>query len=171
MTGVTTVTGVVDPSGTRSVALVRLATEEDLPVLVRLEAALFPDAWSPASLTPYVSGERNGAYHHRLAWIAEADGAVRGYLLASWVLDEGTVERVGVAPEHRRRGIGRALLDHCLAALAGRGIREVWLEVAASNEAALHLYENAGFVLVSRRRGYYAGPPPEDALVMKKAIS
>lgn len=114
------------------------------------------------------------------AWVAEDSQPgelrvltvqIRGYLLTSWVLDEGTIDRLGVAGECRRRGIGRALLDHGLTALAGRGIRRAWLEVATSYEPAIALYTAAGFRPIARRKGYYAGPPPDDALVMEKIIA
>jgi len=173
-------TGIAEPTRDRvRVVHVRLATVRDVPHIARLEAELFPDAWSPAGLVPHTfRGNRRAG---RAAWVAEpvrgAGEAVisstvpAGYLLLSWVLDEGTVERIGVAPEHRRRGIGRALLERGIGALRERGVRQVWLEVGASNEAAIRLYEEAGFAPVSRRIRYYVGPPPDDAVVMRKLIA
>ena len=71
---------------------------------------------------------------------AVAIGGVRReddpYLATLWGLH--------VAPQARRQGIGRALLD-ALVAAAPEGVREVRLTVAAANAPALALYERAGF--------------------------
>lgn len=146
--------------------------------IARLEAELFADAWSSAGLMPYVTGGTGNTGH--AAWVLEVVPSgqkaiiprqrVAGYLLYSWVLDEGSIDRIGVTGEHQRRGIGRVLLEYALSTLRGRGIRQVWLEVGASNEAAIRLYEAVGFSIVSRRTGYYVGPPADDALVMNKVI-
>lgn len=151
---------------------VRKATEPDTRHIAALEAALFPDAWSATALRSYVTGSETPA--GRAAWVAGVvvpHRAVVGYLLISWVLDEGTIDRIGVSPDYQRQGIGRQLLGTGLRALAEQGIGQAWLEVGASNEAAIRLYESAGFTVMDRRRGYYVGPPPDDALVMMKVVS
>ncbi len=51
---------------------------------------------------------------------------------------------VGVHPDHRRRGYGRRVLAALLTRL-GDGYSCIGLNVAAKNEAALHLYESLGF--------------------------
>lgn len=50
-----------------------------------------------------------------------------------------------VLPEHRRRGIGRALMQHAEAWAIARGDRQIGLQVFQANQAALHLYEGLGF--------------------------
>ena len=160
---------------------VRSAHQADIPLIASLEAALFPDAWSAESLRRYAStgaGSTGSA-----ACVAEPSPAaageaeivppatLAGYLLCSWVLDEATIERVGVASACRRMGVGWALVEHATRVLGERGVRQLWLEVAASNAGAIKLYERAGFRTVSIRRRYYAGPPPDDALVMNKVIA
>jgi ribosomal protein S18 acetylase RimI-like enzyme len=52
---------------------------------------------------------------------------------------------MGVVPEFRGRGIGRALLDATLAAARRKGLARVDLEVRADNTAAIGLYRAAGF--------------------------
>jgi len=157
--------------------MVRLATGDDVASIASLEAAVLPDPWSEASIEKYLVAPRQAGEPHaereprsvgREAWVAEIDGQTCGYLLASWTFGEGNIDRVGVEPAWRRRGIARALMEDALAGLARRGVREVWLEVGASNEPAVRLYEAAGFSIVTRRRRYYPGPPPDDALIMKR---
>jgi RimJ/RimL family protein N-acetyltransferase len=57
-----------------------------------------------------------------------------------------------VAADHRRRGIGRALLDACVAWARAQGAHKVALEAWPHNGAAIALYERAGFVHEGRLR-------------------
>jgi ribosomal protein S18 acetylase RimI-like enzyme len=50
-----------------------------------------------------------------------------------------------VLPQHRRRGIGRALLETVISRASELGVRQVNLSVANANEAAVLLYESCGF--------------------------
>jgi len=60
-----------------------------------------------------------------------------------------------VAPEARRRGLGRLLLEHALArARTMPGLRQVNLGVNAGNVAARRLYESMGFVVFGLERGF-----------------
>jgi RimJ/RimL family protein N-acetyltransferase len=60
-----------------------------------------------------------------------------------------------VAATHRRRGIGRALLDECVAWARHAGVRKLELHVFPWNEAAIALYESFGFVREGYRKGHY----------------
>lgn len=100
--------------------------------------------------------------------VAVADGesgteTVIGFAAARQSIpEEAEILNVAVHPDWRRRGVARALLTGLLAELRG----EVFLEVRASNEAALRLYEALGFLPVGRRELYYAYPK-EDAIVLR----
>ncbi len=59
----------------------------------------------------------------------------------------GAVQNVGVAPEHRGRGLGRALVLKSLAGFQGAGVSRVYLDVTARNTAAVQLYRSLGFRL------------------------
>ena len=60
-----------------------------------------------------------------------------------------------VAATHRRRGIGRALLDQAVAWAREAGIRKLELHVFPWNEAAIRLYETYGFEREGIRRDHY----------------
>jgi ribosomal-protein-alanine N-acetyltransferase len=76
--------------------------------------------------------------------------------------DEHELLNLAVAPEHRRKGIARTLLDY--AKRQGPGL---WfLEVRESNTAARTFYKSHGFIDFGKRKGYYQ-EPYEDAIVMR----
>lgn len=89
------------------------------------------------------------------------------FAITQVVLDEATLLNVAVDPPYQRQGVGQALLEHLIAELETRGVLTLWLEVRASNIAAITLYQNLGFNEVTTRRHYYpAKEGREDAIIM-----
>ncbi|WP_165234610.1 GNAT family N-acetyltransferase [Aquisphaera insulae] len=77
--------------------------------------------------------------------IAGPDGCVG---TVQGVLDHGpigAIQNLGVVPEHRGKGLGRALARGALAGFQGAGLRRAYLEVTAENRSALMLYRSLGF--------------------------
>lgn len=97
--------------------------------------------------------------------VAEEEGRILGYAGMILIPDEGEITNVSVAATARRRGIGRELLRVLFEKAKAAGIRFVYLEVRVSNEAAIRLYKQYGFVKEGIRRNYYE-EPTEDAMVM-----
>lgn len=60
----------------------------------------------------------------------------------------GAVQNIGVIPEHRGRGLGRALLLQSLRGFRSAGLARVYLEVTSSNHPAVELYRSLGFRLM-----------------------
>ncbi len=60
----------------------------------------------------------------------------------------GTIQNIGIIPDCRRLGLGRALLLQSLHGFRARGIARVYLEATAENESAINLYRSIGFRLV-----------------------
>ena len=80
-------------------------------------------------------------------------GTIQG-LAASAAL--GAIQNVGVAPDARGLGIGRALVLKALHGFRAAGMRRVYLEVTAGNAPAVELYRSVGFRVI--RTMYKAAP-------------
>jgi ribosomal-protein-alanine N-acetyltransferase len=99
--------------------------------------------------------------------VDDAGGEIRGNAILMPVLQEAELLNIGVAAGQQRKGVGRALLLEMLDMACARNILRVFLEVRASNAAALALYRSAGFVGIGVRRGYYRNANgSEDAITM-----
>ena len=57
----------------------------------------------------------------------------------------GAVQNLGVVPEHRGCGLGKALMHQALDGFQRVGLERVFLEVTCQNEAAIRLYRHLGF--------------------------
>ena len=72
-----------------------------------------------------------------------------------------------VAATHRRRGVGRGLLDQAVAWAESAGVRKLELHVFPWNEPAIALYEAYGFEREGLRKGHYLREGvPVDAILM-----
>jgi len=137
---------------------------DDLDRVMELEAELFgPGAWSRSA---YVEELTTAPGRHYVA-------AVVGDRLVGWagiaVADEAEIMTVGVDAGHRRRGIGRLLVDALLEVARREGAGTALLEVRASDAGAQRLYARAGFTPIGRRRNYYQAER-EDAVVMRARL-
>ena len=139
-------------------------TPAHLPQAAALERACFSHPWTEKALAEDLDNELLTL----LAAVGE-DGTLLGYGEVRTVLDEGTLERIAVAPQFRRHGAAEALLRRFLD--DGRGkLAFLTLEVRAGNAPAIGLYEKLGFEVVGRRRNYYR-EEGEDALLMTVVLS
>ena len=136
-------------------------TAEHVPQVAALEKVCFSDPWSEKSVASELENPLS-------CWLVALDGeAVAGYVGSQTVLGEADMMNLAVNPDFRRQGIGEALVLRLVAELKSRGAYCLTLEVRASNEAAIGLYDKLGFAAVGRRRGYYE-KPREDACILRK---
>lgn len=80
--------------------------------------------------------------------------AVAGFVLARHAPGEEELLLIAVRPEHRRRGIGEALIRQLAHDARARGAERIFLEMRENNPAAA-LYRRVGFEPIGRRQGYY----------------
>lgn len=143
---------------------VRRAEPGDLTCVHEIERASFADPWTLDAFRETFDQNR--------AWFEVAIGEqseVLGYAIAWMTADEAELANLAVAPGARGHHIGARLLDRMLEASKALGMRSAFLEVRASNAAALSLYVSRGFQSFGRRAKYYRRPV-EDALIMRRDL-
>jgi [ribosomal protein S18]-alanine N-acetyltransferase len=143
----------------------RRMREADLPRVMEIERAAFSHPWSEELVRRELRHEFSTVL---LATGGEA-GTVQGFAVVWLVHDELHVLNVAVAPEARRQGVARAILDRVEAQGREQGARVAMLEVRRGNHPAIALYRSLGYREVGVRPRYYA-EDGEDALVMDKDL-
>ena len=84
-------------------------------------------------------------------------GLIVGFAVMEFGDERAHLVLLAVRPAHRRRGIGRGLLDWLLASARAAGMESVHLELRAGNEAARGFYRALGFSETLLVPGYYRG--------------
>jgi ribosomal protein S18 acetylase RimI-like enzyme len=105
--------------------------------------------------------------------VAELDGALVGWTKLGRptpVASNAHVKQVqglGVDPDVRRRGVGRALINGVCDLAQTRGARRIWLRVLSTNPDAIRLYETSGFAVEGVLHGEFllAGRYVDDVIM------
>jgi ribosomal-protein-alanine N-acetyltransferase len=107
--------------------------------------------------------------------VAEIGGKHVGYIMCKTefgfsnfkklgFVKKGHVVSIAVVEEHRRKGIGNALVEESVNGVNLRKCDEFYLEVRCSNTDAVRLYEKMGFEIRQQLNAYYRDG--EDAYLM-----
>jgi ribosomal protein S18 acetylase RimI-like enzyme len=122
--------------------------------VTRLDRTAFGTAWkAPAD--------------HEVLWMIPAVAFARWACIPA--AGEAELLRIAVDPAHQGLNLGRLLLEACQRELAAEGLLNLFLEVRASNAAAIQLYGACGWRHCGLRPGYY--PDGEDALLFRHGSS
>jgi len=115
----------------------------------------------------YLLGETNSLSYR----IVTPTGQMAAFIFIMTSREDGTghITTIGVAPEHRRRGVANKLLRHAEEALRTRGINVVMLEVRVGNRAAQNLYRGFDYAIVQRLPKYYNNG--EDGFLRVKSLN
>jgi len=143
----------------------RRARLADLDALARLEQSFPSDRLSHASFRHLL---RRGRAQ---IWVCEDDGVIVGNAVVLYRRGTDTARcySLVVHPDHRRRGIARALLRHAEAAAVTRGCRAMRLEVRPGNRAAIGFYLENGYETTEKIAGFYEDGT--DAFRMRKRLA
>ena len=137
---------------------IRRMKPEDVPEVYEIEKSLFSVPWSEASFREITEKDLY------VFFVASDLTRILGFAGMSVVDTEADITNVAVRKEEQRNGIGRALMKVLKAYARDHGIEKIFLEVRASNDPAITLYESEGFRQVGRRKDYYE-IPREDACI------
>jgi ribosomal-protein-alanine acetyltransferase len=144
----------------------RLLVDKNLEELLRLNLRCFKNGENYTKHTfAYLLNEPNALSYQLIT----AEGQMVGFVCAL-VGEDGAahITTIGVAPEHRRRGLAEQLLSHLENSLKAKKIGAIVLEVRVGNVAAQNLYIRSGFSITQRIAHYYNNG--EDGFLMMKSL-
>jgi putative acetyltransferase len=122
---------------------IRPMTPESYDQIIALwqsaEGVGLSEADSPEAIGQYLA--RNPG----LSLVAWQDGRLVGAVLCGHDGRRGYIHHLAVRPEARRQGIGRRLVQECLAGLRRQGIQKCHLFVFRANEEAIAFWQAIGF--------------------------
>ncbi len=144
---------------------IREMLESDLVLVAGLEKRAYQYPWSERNFVDsLVAGDD--------CWVLIVEEQVAAYGIIMVAADDATVLNIVVSPEFRRQGLGRQLLEFLLTRARKSKALNCFLEVRRSNQAAISMYQQYGFVEVGCRRNYYqAELGREDALVLQLQLN
>ncbi|HDI31833.1 MAG TPA: ribosomal-protein-alanine N-acetyltransferase [Thermofilum sp.] len=138
---------------------IRRAKREELERLLIIENLSFKDPYPLFILDFYLKLTPDTFL------VAEVKGKIVGFIIGlregwGW----GHIISIAVHPEFRGKGIGKRLMEECIARLRNKGVKKIRLEVRVSNERAIGLYKKLGFRVENLLPNYYRDK--EDAFLM-----
>ena len=143
---------------------IRAMEDDDIDSVMAIELSVYEYPWTKRIM---VDCMRVG-YHCR---VGEIDGVLASYCIMSTGADEAHILNLCVADEFQRRGLGQLLLTTMLDDAKEANIKNIFLEVRPSNQAAILLYERLGFNQIGTRKDYYpAKIGREDAVILAKNL-
>ncbi|HEX8117924.1 MAG TPA: N-acetyltransferase [Pyrinomonadaceae bacterium] len=158
--------GAVKPSGAQSRYDVRPLTVAQLDECWRLDLRCFVDgeAYSRETFEYLLTSPDSVSYR-----AVTPEGTMVGFIVGIVEPDAtGHITTLGVAPEHRRRGVAQRMLHKVEEGFRRRGVRITRLEVRSVNTGAQDLYAKLGFSVTQRLPRYYSNGG--DGLLMIKSL-
>ena len=128
---------------------IRPCTTHDRAGVIALWERVFPG--DPPHNAPTNVFDAKLAMRDGMLFVAtDSDSVVVGTAMAGYDGHRGWLYTVAVSPEHRRRGVGAALVRHAVGALRTAGCTKVNLQIRATNTAVRGFYESLGFEVEER---------------------
>ncbi|MFE9775257.1 GNAT family N-acetyltransferase [Streptomyces sp. NPDC005931] len=127
---------------------------------------VFPAVTTDGTDSPVAEADPNS----RTFVAVGTDGGLAGFATVSYASWNRrlVIEDIEIAPAHRGRGVGRALIGHAAGFARESGAGHLWLEVTNINAPAIHAYQRMGFTFCGLDTTLYDGTPSsgERALYM-----
>ena len=143
----------------------RVMVEDDLDDVIAIEESVYPFPWTRGIFHDCI----NIGYICRVYLQKEK---VIAYSIISVAADESHLLTIVVSKDEQRKGYGKIMLDEMIRVAKIHSASAMYLEVRASNKAAIQLYYDTGFNELGVRDDYYpAEKGREDALVLALDLS
>jgi len=138
----------------------------DLPIFVSLDKELFP-------YSPWTAGQYKEEFSSPTRHFVVAQDEAHSIIGYAGVFAPGgaaaDILTVGVVPDHRGKGIAKALMALITEWAKAQGSTAMMLEVKADNVDAIGLYESLGYLKLNIRNNYFGAGL--DAQVMRLELS
>ena len=158
---------VIDKQGAQ--ITLREMEEKDVEQVTALEAACFSQPWLKQDFIEILTNP-NRIYLVATEKNALQEDTILGGCMLTHIVGEGDISNVAVWEAYRKRGIASALLQELLQiGMEKYHMNAFTLEVRQHNEAAIRLYEKAGFISEGIRPDFY-DKPKDNAVIMWKRI-
>ena len=129
------------------------SSRDDLIQIAHLSEECFDASWSETQLLELFDSHVGDIWHVN---VQNEPEHIVAYLLLHIIDEEAEILSIGTVSHLRRSGCAHKLLTTVIEHLRSQYVRQLFLEVAANNHAALKLYQELGFRIISQRKGYYA---------------
>jgi ribosomal-protein-alanine N-acetyltransferase len=141
---------------------IRLASPTELPKIAILDKRVNKTPWSMVQYEECLAN-KNQQIH-----VLEVDRVICGFLVVAITFDEVEILQLGIDTKYQNQKLATFLLTEVLARIDNKiFISKVFLEVAATNNPAMALYQKLGFSKISTRKNYYTIDGTKvDAIVM-----
>lgn len=138
--------------------VLRPMTSQDLAAVCAIEQQV--------QYAPWTEKLFSDSLERHLCLVAESAEKIVGFAVVQFVVDEASLLNIAVEPTQQKQGIGRLLLDEVLAQASAKKATTVFLEVRASNQRAIQMYQQAGFNEMGLRKNYYPSANGKEHAVM-----
>lgn len=138
---------------------------DDLEQVMEIENENFSVPWTETGFFTFLIREDT------LFLVAQEKEEILGYCGVVMVQDEGDITNVAVKKSWQNQGVGKKLMEELVKYTEQEGVTRLFLEVRASNEPAIHLYQNMGFVQTGIRKNYYEEPREDGIMMMRECAA
>ena len=139
---------------------------DEIDSIIILDRVCFGGLWSIDSYRRELTNDNSHFLGISIATTLEPEtSGIIGFGCFWAILDEAHVTLLGIHPRYQRQGLGQILLSALIDKARSIEMARATLEVRASNQGAIDLYEKNGFQTVGRRKKYYQDTG-EDAIIM-----
>lgn len=140
---------------------IRWMIRRDLPEVLAIEAASFEAPWTEEDFTDTLANK------NCIGLVAEIGAGVVGYVIYTLSKIEREILNMAVAPDMRRMGVGRAMVEKICGKLSATRACTMEAMIRESNLGAQQFFRACGVRAVSIYREYYADTG-EDAIKFRR---
>ena len=142
---------------------IRWLIRRDMPEVMEIERASFPTPWTDDDFL-HCLRQRNC-----IGMVAERDHCILGFMVYELHRGKLVILNFAVHPEHRRNGVGAAMVVRLTDKLSQQRRNQITLDIRSDNFEAQAFFRDQGFLCHGITRGFY-DDTAEDAYHFRFAI-